>query len=56
MPRVFDKKTLKLKQGDICARLRGKLTAMVWKHKQNMLIFTDMHKPLKEGNFCDKQG
>jgi hypothetical protein len=32
MPRGFVK-TLKLKQGDIHARLRGNMTAMVWKDK-----------------------
>jgi hypothetical protein len=33
MPRGFDKKTLKLEQDGICARVRGNLTAMVWRDK-----------------------
>jgi hypothetical protein len=30
MPWGLDKKTPKLKWGDICARVRGNLTAMFW--------------------------
>jgi hypothetical protein len=33
MPRGLDKKTLKLKQGDVHVRVRGHLTAMVCKDK-----------------------
>jgi hypothetical protein len=29
----FDSETLKLKQGDILARVRGNLTAMIWNDK-----------------------
>jgi hypothetical protein len=29
----FDSKTLKYKQGDVLARVRGMLTAVVWKDK-----------------------
>jgi len=33
MPRGLDKKTPKLNQGDILARVRVKVTAVVWKDK-----------------------
>jgi len=33
MPKSLDKRTLKLKWGDICASVRGNLTAVVWKDK-----------------------
>jgi hypothetical protein len=30
MPWGFDSERLKLKWGDVCARVRGKLTALIW--------------------------
>jgi hypothetical protein len=37
-----------LKQVDILARVRGNLTAKIWKEKWGM------HRPPEEGNFCDE--
>jgi len=56
MPRGFDKKTLKLEQDGICARVRGNLTAMVWKDKWDVHILTNMQRVPTEGNFYDEQG
>jgi hypothetical protein len=56
MPRGHGKNTLKLKLGDICARLRGYLTAMVWKDKQDVDILTNMHRTAAESNFCKEHG
>jgi hypothetical protein len=44
-------KTLKLTWGDKKTRVRGDLTAVVWKDKQNINLLT--YSPA-EGNFCDK--
>jgi hypothetical protein len=51
MPWGLNKKTLKLKQGDIYTRVRGNR-----KDRQDIHILTNMPRPLIEGNFCDKQG
>jgi hypothetical protein len=51
MPEEFDNKILKLKRGDIHARERGVLTAMIWKNPQDVCITNQA-----EGNFCVKRG
>jgi hypothetical protein len=35
-------------------KLKGNLTAIVWKDKQNVNIQMDIHSPPLEVNFCDK--
>jgi hypothetical protein len=50
----FDSKTLKLKQGDIHSRVRGVLTALIWKDKQDICIQTNVLHPPAVGNFCDE--
>jgi hypothetical protein len=50
----YDNKTLKLKQGDICATVRGNLTAMICKDKKKVHILMNRHRPPAEGNLCDK--
>jgi len=55
MPRGLDKKILQLKQGNKHTRVSGNITAMVWKGKLDMHILTNMHRPPREGKFCDKQ-
>jgi hypothetical protein len=48
--------TMKLKSGNLKTKLKGNLTAIVWKDKQNVNILKNMHSPPWEGNFCDEQG
>jgi hypothetical protein len=56
IPRDINNKTLKLKISDICARVRGNMTAVIWKDKQDVHIMTNMHRPSTESNFCDEHG
>jgi len=51
MTEHFDNKTPKLKQGDICARVRGNLAAIIWKdvrictdHQQKATLVTNIAK------------
>jgi hypothetical protein len=37
-------------------RVRGVLTAVIWKDKWDVCILTNLHKPPTEGNFCDEHG
>jgi hypothetical protein len=55
MPQDFGKE-LKLKWVDIRTRVRGNLTAMVWKDKRDVNMLTTMQCPPAEGNICDKHG
>jgi hypothetical protein len=55
MPRDFGAK-LRLKQGDLKTRVRGDLTSIVQKDKQNVKMLTNMHHSPAEGNFCDEHG
>jgi hypothetical protein len=52
MPQEF-RKILKLKWGDIRTRVRGNLTAMIWKDKRHENMLMNMHHSPAEGNFCD---
>jgi hypothetical protein len=36
--------------------VRGVLTAIIWKDKQDACILTTEHKPTAECNFCDERG
>jgi hypothetical protein len=55
MPTDFQK-TLKLTRDDIKTRVRGDLTAVVWKDKRNVNLLTNMHPGPADGNFCDEHG
>jgi hypothetical protein len=55
MPTDFQK-TLKLTRGDIKTRIRGDLTAVVWKDKRNVNLLTNMHPTPAEVNFCNGHG
>ena len=46
----------KMKMGYLKTKVKGNLTAIVWKDKQNVKILTNMHSPPLEGNFCDERG
>ena len=41
----------RLKRCDIQIRIRGDLTAMVWKDKRDMCLLTNIHDPHREGNY-----
>jgi len=45
-----------LKRGDLKTKVKGSLTAMVWKDKRNGHILANMHSMPLKGNFCDKHG
>jgi len=53
MPHDFGPKKLKLKRGDIRAKTRGGLTALVWKDRRDVYTLINMDPPPAEGNFCD---
>jgi hypothetical protein len=55
MPSDFGRK-LRLKRGDIKTKVKGDLTAVIWKDKRNVNILTNMHRPPAEGNLCDEYG
>jgi hypothetical protein len=42
---------LKMKKGDIRARISDDLTAVVWRDKRDDHILTNIHNPPVEGNF-----
>jgi hypothetical protein len=52
----FDHNILKLKWSNMHARVRGNLTEMIWKDKQDVYTLTDMHRPPTQGNLCDEHG
>jgi hypothetical protein len=43
-----------LKWGDIQARIKGNLTAMIWNDKKDVHILMNMRRPPPECNFCDE--
>jgi hypothetical protein len=47
---------MKLTWGDVRTRVRGNLTAMIWKDKRHVNMLTNMHHPPAEGTFCDEHG
>jgi len=49
--RILNK--IKLKRGNLKNKVKGNLTATVWKEKWNINVLTNTHSPLLEGNFCD---
>jgi hypothetical protein len=54
MPDGF-KGNLTFRWGDLKTRVKGKLTAVVWKGKQNMKL-ADMHCLPAKANFCNQYG
>ena len=53
MPIDFGPKQLKLKRGNVRARTRACLTALVWKDRREVYMLTNMGPPPAERNFCD---
>jgi hypothetical protein len=53
MPSDFGPKKLKMTKGNIRVRIRGNLTALAWKDRQDVYMLTNMDPPPEEGNFCD---
>jgi hypothetical protein len=49
----FGPQKLKLKRGDVRVRMRGGLTALVWKDRREVYMLTNMDPPPAEENFCD---
>ena len=47
---------MKLKRGDIKTKVKGNLTAVVWKDRQSVNVLKNLHSPPLEGNFCDEHG
>ena len=56
MPKDLKPKTPRLKRGDIRARTRGDLTAVVWKYKRDVCLLTNIHDLPREGNYRDEHG
>jgi hypothetical protein len=56
MPEDLEPKTLRLKHGDIQARTRGDLMAVVWRDKRDVCLLTNIYDPPTEGNYCDEHG
>jgi hypothetical protein len=56
LPDDFRRRQFRLKKGDIRTRVRGDMTALVWKDKRDVYLLTNMHCPPAEGNFCDEHG
>jgi len=50
--RDFRPKELKLKRGNRRVRMRGGLTASVWKNRREVYMLTNMDPPPAEGNIC----
>jgi hypothetical protein len=49
----FGLKQIKLKRGDARVKIRGGLTALVWKDRREVSMLTNMDPPPAKGNFCD---
>jgi len=56
MPQDLRPKTTKLKRGDIRARTRADLTAILWRDKRDVCMLTNIHSAPAEGNFCNQGG
>ena len=55
MPENLEHK-MQLKRGNLKNKVKGNLTARVWKEKRNVNVLTNMHSPLLDGNFCGEHG
>ena len=47
---------MRLNKGEIKTKVKGNMTAIVWKDKWNVNILMNMQCPPLQGNFCDKHG
>ncbi|XP_023722709.1 piggyBac transposable element-derived protein 4 [Cryptotermes secundus] len=56
LPQDFRNRQLQLKKGDVQVRVRGDMTALVWKDKRDIHMLTNMHSPPAAGNFCNEHG
>jgi hypothetical protein len=56
LPQDLCNRRLGLKKGDIRVRVRGDMTALVWKDKHDVHMVTNVHSPPAEGNFYDMHG
>ena len=45
-----------MKRGDLKTKVKGDLTAIVWKVEQNVRILANLHSLPSEGNFYDERG
>jgi hypothetical protein len=52
-PQGLGRKNLKLKWGDIQVWARSELTALIWKDRRDVNMFSNMHYPPAERNFCN---
>ena len=56
MPKDLKPKTLRLKRGEVRVRIRGDLTAVVWKDKRDVCLLTNIHDQPREGNYHNEHG
>jgi hypothetical protein len=56
MPKDLKPKTLRLKLCDIPVRIRGHLTAVVWKDKRDVCLLTYIYDPPTDGNNRNEHG
>jgi len=47
---------MNLKLSDMRNKVRGNLTAIVWKDKHNVNILANKHSPQLQNNFCNEHG
>jgi hypothetical protein len=55
MPQDIGHKKMELKWGDIQVRIRGDLTAVVWRDKRDVHMLTKVRNSHAAGNFCDEK-
>jgi hypothetical protein len=56
VPQDIGWQDLSLKRGDIRVRPSGDFTALVWKGKVDVHMFTNVNNPPTEGNCCNENG
>jgi len=56
MPQDLAPKTSKLKRGDIHVRTGADLTAILWRDKRDICMFTNIHNAPAKVNFCNEEG
>ena len=56
MPQDLGPKRMTLQRGDLQVRIRGDLTAILWRDNSEVYVLTNIHDPPAEGNFCDNNG
>jgi hypothetical protein len=55
MPKNFGH-TMKMKRSDVKTKVKGNLTATVWKDKRIVNKLKNLYSPPMEDNFCDEHG